>query len=793
MPKLGSSSLAAESSFFLILLCCCITSALSSITVNANGGHYRYGSVSWKKLQQQPPVIEFTVEAVFRRNFGSANFKGSGADGFLVSGDRFKPSGYETIMFDFGDGSILMPMSFVVDGYSVQENWIYSVATFQHTYPLLLSDSAFSYTTTFKGCCRHSDFVHNAHTSWILANSINVRDDGGSPQLYSIPIHTVVKKLRPSDPDPYVYIPAGKVGEILGGRRGELAWRLAPIIGAATLNTETPRNDPSFQLNSSTGILTVLAGPVYDSDLPTSFSRCNVTRACSGGNLSAGLYDVVVEVKEGNSTAALEFAVRLVEQAAGETMPNISTGAEDLFYPAFSSYRNLAYVGFAMPKVVFSSTTTMHGMSIGFSFSRLPPGAQLSVISGGKSVSTYVCSAGSQYCQQSPTTACNESSSSCTCLPPDTGKVCNPAGSDCHGGSQCSSCWSLQACPTSEASIEFSWTPSRGQDGVSVVCVNAIARRNDVFCSSSSSPGCSPLVSPTRCIEVEVFKDTRPVLWSSYSQDLDPYANSSLAYVGRVLSFTLYANDTNCFDFSNISMGSMPPGAMLDPQSSSVALIPMLAFSSIGISDNSTRACPTQHAVFHWNIPITYGGYKGRHCFYATDSCGQDGMCSSGNESVEICLDFQVARCKYAVNMEQTIAEIAAIFGTDWIQIFNLNAMTSPDLILFRHQVLNIGHLYSVSAGDSLDSIARRFGTSPRSIMFLNYELGELNTTNITLGAEICIIANSCFGEIQSFWDQNPKLDQSLDRWYTDVMAAYNELRRAKAAALAASGALPPV
>eukprot|EP00960_Hanusia_phi_P060426 764502-Hanusia_phi.AAC.2 len=114
----------------------------------------------------------------------------------------------------------------------------------------------------------------------------------------------------------------------------------------------------------------------------------------------------------------------------------------------------------------------------------------------------------------------------------------------------------------------------------------------------------------------------------------------------------------------------MPPGAMLDPQSSSVALIPMLAFSSIGISDNSTRACPTQHAVFHWNIPITYGGYKGRHCFYATvrcpprparlllvlllhhhhhphglqrqDSCGQDGMCSSGNESVEICLDFQV-------------------------------------------------------------------------------------------------------------------------------------------------------
>ncbi|EKX32098.1 hypothetical protein GUITHDRAFT_148849 [Guillardia theta CCMP2712] len=751
MINLGPSCFAAILS--CLLLSCCITSTLSSISVNANGGHFRYGSVSWKKMQQQPPVVEFTIEAVFRRDYSSANFKGSGTDGLLVSGDRFKPSGYETIMFDFGDGTILMPMTFVVEGYSIQEDWIYSVATFQHTYPLLLSTTAFSYTTTFKGCCRHSDLVNNAHTSWILTNSINVRDDGGSPQLSSIPVHTVVKKARPSDADPHVFIPAGKVGEIPGGRRGQLTWRLPSAIGAATLNTEAPRNLASFQLDSSTGKMTILAGPVYDSDNPSSLSRCDVTKICSG-NMSAGLYDVVVEVREGNSTATLEFAIRLVELQANEAIPNITTGAQDIFYPAFSSYRNLGYVGFSIPKMVFSSSTSMQGMGIGFSFSRLPPGAQLSVINGGRSVSTYVCSAGSGYCRESTGTACNQSSSSCTCLPPDTGKVCNPAGSDCHGGSQCSTCWSQQACPTPDASIELSWTPSWGQDGVTVICVNAIAKRND----------------PTRCVEIEVFKDTRPVLWSSYSQDLDPYSNTTFAYVGRVLSFTLYANDTNCFDSSNITMGSMPPGAFLDPQGFSTALVPMLAFSSIGVADGSTRACPTQHVTFHWNIPITYGGYKGRHCFYAT-----------------------VAKCKYAVSMEQTIAEIAAIFGTDWIQIFNLNAMTSPDIILFRHQVLNVGHLYSVAVGDSLDSIARRFGTSPRSIMFLNYELGELNSTNITVGNEICIIANSCFGEIQSFWDQNPKPDQSLERWYADVMAAYNELRRAKAAALASSGALPPV
>ncbi len=34
---------------------------------------------------------------------------------------------------------------------------------------------------------------------------------------------------------------------------------------------------------------------------------------------------------------------------------------------------------------------------------------------------------------------------------------------------------------------------------------------------------------------------------------------------------------------------------------------------------------------------------------------------------------------RYAVNLEQSIVEIAAIFGTDWIQIWNMNDAKSPD------------------------------------------------------------------------------------------------------------------
>jgi hypothetical protein len=44
-------------------------------------------------------------------------------------------------------------------------------------------------------------------------------------------------------------------------------------------------------------------------------------------------------------------------------------------------------------------------------------------------------------------------------------------------------------------------------------------------------------------------------------------------------------------------------------------------------------------------------------------------MCSGELDTVELCLDFVVASCQYAVSREQSIAEVAAIFGTDWIQV----------------------------------------------------------------------------------------------------------------------------
>ena len=64
---------------------------------------------------------------------------------------------------------------------------------------------------------------------------------------------------------------------------------------------------------------------------------------------------------------------------------------------------------------------------------------------------------------------------------------------------------------------------------------------------------------------------------------------------------------------------------------------------------------------------------------YATGQCGESETCSGELDTVELCLDFEVASCQYAVSREQSIAEVAAIFGTDWIQVgVNLSELTSP-------------------------------------------------------------------------------------------------------------------
>ena len=89
--------------------------------------------------------------------------------------------------------------------------------------------------------------------------------------------------------------------------------------------------------------------------------------------------------------------------------------------------------------------------------------------------------------------------------------------------------------------------------------------------------------------------------------------------------------------------------------------------SYLGVNTTTTRNCSVQQRVFRWDMPLTYGGYRGQHCFYATDTCGADPGCA-GRPAVALCVELAVAKCRYAVQLESTVVEVAALFGSDWIQ-----------------------------------------------------------------------------------------------------------------------------
>ncbi len=128
--------------------------------------------------------------------------------------DKFRPSGYETILFDFGDSRMLTPMLFEVVAYSVSEDWVHAVSTFDHQYPAVTAltwwkpseQNAFP-KTVFRGCCRLSELGGgNADTSWSLVSVVNLLQDYSSPRLSALPIITLRKRQRAIDPEPSFYI-----------------------------------------------------------------------------------------------------------------------------------------------------------------------------------------------------------------------------------------------------------------------------------------------------------------------------------------------------------------------------------------------------------------------------------------------------------------------------------------------------------------------------------------------------------------------------------------------------------
>jgi LysM repeat protein len=89
--------------------------------------------------------------------------------------------------------------------------------------------------------------------------------------------------------------------------------------------------------------------------------------------------------------------------------------------------------------------------------------------------------------------------------------------------------------------------------------------------------------------------------------------------------------------------------------------------------------------------------------------------------------------------------DIAAYYGTNWIQLWALNAdIVNPDGELMEGSIVSTGHIYSVADGDVLDWVVRKFGSSREQILAHNYDVASSDMDRIGIGQPLCIIPNSC-------------------------------------------------
>jgi hypothetical protein len=291
---------------------------------------------------------------------------------------------------------------------------------------------------------------------------------------------------------------------------------------------------------------------------------------------------------------------------------------------------------------------------------------------------------------------------------------------------------------TNPVQMRTYWVPCSGQVGRHIMCFDAVDDQGNT--------------STAECVNIKVDVDPAPSFDNAidrdgkYQQRIVDMNQTVHVTMGARKHYTVRAYDQNCLDQVQIGVrGVLPPGAVMAPQEATPSPVAC------------TRAAPHQSVArtFEWLAPPNYGGNVSEICFTATDEAGRCKGAGRVDVSVK-CVIFKVLKCKYSVGGEHQIAEVARLFGTDWLQVWKQNPeIVHPDYILFSGQALDIGRLYTVSASDNLYAIARRYGTPLERLYQLNNDLNGQAT--VTEGFSLCLIPNSCTGEAGSIFEDQAK------------------------------------
>jgi len=229
---------------------------------------------------------------------------------------------------------------------------------------------------------------------------------------------------------------------------------------------------------------------------------------------------------------------------------------------------------------------------------------------------------------------------------------------------------------------------------------------------------------PQMCLSIKILLDLPPAF-------LSPTVSSYTLHMGAETSFVVEVLDAAPED--QVSFLGLSPRSQL----------PMGAtLTQASLRANSGRT------TFAWTPLPTAGGSDLTVCFEAKDIPATTyDQCRSGARSAEMCVRLMVEKCKYVVRDKETIADVASLFATDWVQLWALNpGIVEPDYEVGKSlgTVLSTGHLYKVDAGDYLNAIAFKFGTTLKHILMLNANLTGTADAPLEVDSHLCIMPNSC-------------------------------------------------
>ena len=291
----------------------------------------------------------------------------------------------------------------------------------------------------------------------------------------------------------------------------------------------------------------------------------------------------------------------------------------------------------------------------------------------------------------------------------------------------------------------FGMTPDRTQAGLEYrVCFRAY---------NTNPQPLGPAASAARCVAVRV--EPPALAWDDAAAPGDgrtpPEGTGYSVYPGCLLEIPLAANAV----WYDLAFSYSAHELLLN---GSEALLPSLPGASVvamppGGPPGAGEAADTNYshrAVLRYQAGRAISGRRQRVCVQAADPLGM--------ASATRCFFVSTGGCRACLRPGQTLAGLAAEYGTSWLQLWATNPrLGNPNRLVGgapgagSARVLALGVPYAAAGGETVADLAERFYTSTAAILASNPGLvvsaggaASAVTAPVAQGQAVCIIPPVC-------------------------------------------------